>query len=317
MLKEIVVGIDIGGTNVVAGFVTIEGKILQTIHHPVKQFATPELLANTFSEEIIFVCKKNNWLLKGIGIGAPNGNYFNGTIEFAPNLPWKGIIPLAQLFASKCNTTAILTNDANAAAIGEMIFGAAKGMKDFLMITLGTGLGSGIVANGELIYGHDGFAGEVGHTIAIKNGRACGCGRKGCLETYASATGIAKTVVEWLNAGQESSLKNIAPEKINSYKIYEAALQQDKLALEAFRFTAEILGESLANAVAYTSPQAIILFGGLANAGEFLVQQIQYFMEENLLQIYKGKVKIMLSQLPESDAAILGAASLIWKKFKN
>ncbi len=317
MSEAIAVGIDIGGTNVVAGFTTDNGKILQQIHHPIKKFLTPDDLVKTFSAEILSHCKLNNWQLKGIGIGAPNGNFFNGTIEFAPNLPWKGIIPLTKMFAVECITTAILTNDANAAAIGEMIFGAAKGLHDFIIITLGTGLGSGIVANGELIYGHDGFAGELGHTTAIRNGRLCGCGRKGCLETYASATGIVRTMKEWMSNGEETSLSKIPNEKITAWNVYEAAMQNDALAKKAFLFTAEILGQTLADAVAYTSPSAIILFGGLAKSGDLLLQPLKHFMEENLLQIYKNKVKILLSNLPESDAAVLGAAALIWKESKN
>jgi glucokinase len=210
-----------------------------------------------------------------------------------------------------------LTNDANAAAIGEMIFGAAKGLHDFIIITLGTGLGSGIVANGELIYGHDGFAGELGHTTAIRNGRLCGCGRKGCLETYASATGIVRTVKEWMNNGEESSLSKIQSDKITAWNVYEAAMQNDALAKKAFLFTTEILGQTLADAVAYTSPSAIILFGGLAKSGDLLLQPLKHFMEENLLKIYKNKVNILLSNLPESDAAVLGAAALIWKESKN
>ena len=317
MEKNIAVGIDIGGTNAVTGFTNDEGKILFQFQHSIKEFPKVEVLVETVGTKILDVCRQNNWQLKGIGIGAPNGNFFNGTIEFAPNLPWKGIIPLAKMFADKCATKATLTNDANAAAIGEMIFGCAKGMKDFIIITLGTGLGSGIVANGELIYGHDGFAGEIGHTIVISSGRQCGCGRRGCLETYASATGIVRTINEWIAEGKKSSLQKFAANEISAKKIFEAAEQNDALAKEAFRFTAEILGQALADAVAYTSPETIVLFGGLANAGDLLLHQVKHYMEENLLQIYRNKVKLLLSHLPESDAAVLGAAALIWKESKN
>ena len=244
--------------------------------------------------------------LAGIGIGAPNGNYFKGTIEFAPNLKWEGIIPLAQLFSEKLNCKTILTNDANAAAIGEMIFGGAKGMKDFIFITLGTGLGSGIVANGEMIYGHDSFAGEIGHVIMFQDGRQCGCGRNGCLETYCSATGIIKTYMQLTNSDQ----------LIDAKCIYDKALADDKKAIEAFNYTGDILGLALANSVAYTSPEAIFLFGGLALAGDFIFKPTIESFEKNLLHIYKNKIKIIPSKLKENEAAILGAASLVWKEIK-
>ena len=218
------------------------------------------------------------------------------------------------MIQNKCHVPAFLTNDANAAAIGEMTFGIAKGMKDFILITLGTGLGSGIIANGKLIYGHDGLAGELGHTIAIKNGRPCGCGRKGCLETYASATGIVTTVKEMIDAGMQGKINK---DNISALSIYQAALDNDELALAAFDFTAKILGESLADAVAYTSPEAIIFFGGLVNSGEILLKPLRTHFEINLLKIYQNKVKILQSALPESNAAILGAASLIWNQSQN
>jgi glucokinase len=311
---KVAAGIDIGGTNAVLAIVLADGKIETRFNFPIKDFPSIENLVDELSDAILKNCEANNFELIGIGIGAPNGNFYSGSIEFAPNLPWKGIIPLAKMFQQKCNVNAWLTNDANAAAIGEMIFGAAKGKKDFLMVTLGTGLGSGIVANGELIYGHDGLAGELGHTIIVRNGRQCGCGRKGCLETYCSATGLVRTIKEWLQDGKKSSLNNIDINSITSKQIFEAAENNDALSLEAFRFTSEMLGMALADAVAYTSPDTIVLFGGLVNAGNLIIGQTKHYIEQNLLHIYKNKVTIVASQLPESDAAILGAASLVWKQ---
>jgi glucokinase len=252
--------------------------------------------------------------MKGIGVGAPNGNYYTGTIEYAPNLPWKGIIPLAKLIEVKFNLPVTLTNDANAAAIGEMMYGAAKGMKDFIMITLGTGVGSGIVANGKLIYGHDGFAGELGHTIIIPDGRLHpGTGKRGPLESYASATGVRFTALEMLEQSSEDSLlRSVDKETLDSKDVYEAAIQGDKLALEIFEFTGRILGLALANAVMFSSPEAIILFGGLTKAGDFILKPTRDHMEANLIQVFQNKVKILISHLKESDAAILGASALVW-----
>jgi glucokinase len=247
----------------------------------------------------------------GVGVGAPNGNFFTGEIAYAPNLPWKGVIPLARLLGETLNKKVTLTNDANAAAIGEMMYGAAKGMKDFVVVTLGTGLGSGFVANGQLIYGHDGFAGELGHVVAVRDGRACGCGRKGCLETYASATGIVRSAKEWLETRKdETVLRNAA--ELSSEKIFEAAEAGDAMALELFEYTGMILGQILADAVAITSPQAIIFFGGLAKAGDMLMKHVRYHMEENLLFVYKNKVALLYSALHDADAAILGASALAW-----
>jgi glucokinase len=244
-----------------------------------------------------------------IGIGAPNGNYYTGNIEHAANLKWKGIIPMAKWIENKFSKPTIITNDANAAAMGEMIYGVAKGMKDFIMVTLGTGVGSGFVANGKLILGHDGFAGELGHVIAIRNGRLCGCGRKGCLETYTSATGIVITANEILMQSKEASLLREA-HTITSKSIHDAALLGDRIALQIFDYTANILGQTLADAVAITSPEAIILFGGLSLAGDFILKPTQQYMDDNLLINYKGKVKILSSAFQGSDAAILGAAAL-------
>jgi glucokinase len=251
----------------------------------------------------------------GIGVGAPNGNYYSGTIEYAPNLPWKGIIPLAKMMRDVFHLPVVLTNDANAAAIGEMMYGAAKDMKDFIMITLGTGVGSGIVANGQLIYGHDGFAGELGHTIIIPDGRYhAGTGKNGSLESYASATGVVLTAQELLARDDQPSLLRVIPiEELDSKKVYEAAIKGDALAKEIFDFTGKILGMALANFVMFSSPEAIILFGGLTKSGDLLLKPVREHMENNLIQIFQNKVKILVSHLKESDAAILGASALVWE----
>jgi glucokinase len=311
------IGIDIGGTNSVIGIVDKMGNILFESKLSTTNFPRiEEFVEASYQLLLPQILKLGINEFKGIGIGAPNGNYYQGTIEFAPNLNWGEIIPLAKLFKEKFNLETTVTNDANAAAIGEMMYGAAKGMNDFIMVTLGTGVGSGFVANGKIIYGNDGFAGELGHVIAVRDGRLCGCGRKGCLETYTSATGIVRTAHEFLQIKTiESTLRNI--EKITSKDIYEAAVIGDEIALAIFEFTGKILGQSLADAIAITSPEAIILFGGLAQAGKIIFEPTQKYMEENLLKIYQGKVKLLSSELKESDAAILGAASLIWKSDKG
>ncbi|MBN8696007.1 MAG: ROK family protein [Bacteroidetes bacterium] len=316
-MKEIVAGIDIGGTNTVFGLVDKEGKLLVKESIPTGHFPIPEDLAAVVSEHIkkALLPFKNEYKLSGVGIGAPNGNYFKGTIEFAPNLKWQGVVPLAQLFEERLGVRTLLTNDANAAALGEMIFGGAKGMKDFLFITLGTGLGSGIVSNGEMIYGHDSFAGEIGHVIMFPDGRPCGCGRKGCLETYCSATGIKRTYSDLLMSNHEKV--DLSDKVADAKYIYDKAIAGDKSALEAFNYTGEILGLALANSVAYTSPEAIFLFGGLAQAGELIFKPTRESFERNLLNIYKNKIQILPSQLKENDAAILGAASLMWKEMNK
>ena len=313
---EYSIGIDIGGTNTVFGLVDREGNCISEGSIKTDKYEEVKDFVKELSDEINKILSElsvdND--VKGIGIGAPNGNFFKGTVEFAPNLRWKGIINLAELFKAHFDLPVILTNDANAAAIGEMIYGAAKGMKDFIVVTLGTGLGSGFVSNGEIIYGHDGFAGELGHTIVFHEGRQCGCGRKGCLEQYASATGIVKTVLEMLESTTEDSiLKNYKPEEITSKLIYEAAHQNDAVALEAFDFTGRVLGFSLANAVAVTSPEAIILFGGLALAGDFIFKPTKMYMEYYMLNIFRNKVKLLPSQIIGKNAAVLGASALVWK----
>ncbi len=316
-MQQLVAGIDIGGTNTVFGLVDEKGNILLKESVATEHFPIPEDLVAVVCERIkkSVAAFSHKYNFVGVGIGAPNGNYFKGTIEFAPNLKWEGIVPLAKLFSERLNVKAVLTNDANAAAIGEMVFGGAKGMKDFLFITLGTGLGSGIVANGELILGHDSFAGEIGHVILFPDGRQCGCGRKGCLETYCSATGIKRTYSDLLMRHPEKN--NLSGKVADAKYIYDKAVQGDTEALEAFNYTGDVLGLALANSVAYTSPEAIFLFGGLALAGDFIFKPTIESFERNLLNIYKNKIKILPSQLKENDAAILGAASLILKELNE
>ena len=317
MSKPYVVGIDIGGTNTVFGIVDARGTIIASGSIKTNKFNEVEDYVNELHTELFRLLEQNNATDKimGIGVGAPNGNYFNGTIEFAPNLPWRGVIPLAQMLTDRFGIPVSLTNDANAAAIGEMTYGAARGLKDFIMITLGTGVGSGIVVNGQLVYGHDGFAGELGHIIVRpNNGRLCGCGRTGCLEAYTSATGVARTAREFLEVRNEpSSLRQIPIQDITSKDVYDAAITGDKLALEIFEYTGKILGEAFANFIAFSSPKAIILFGGLSKAGDLILKPIKEAMDRNTLNIYKGKVKIMFSELKESDAAVLGASALGWE----
>lgn len=315
-MKDIVIGIDVGGTFTKYGIVDRAGNCL--FENSISTNSANG--AETFIKEISATLKNDlakfpDVKLCGIGIGAPNGNYYNGTIEFAPNLKWYGIIPVVELFKKYFNVPVVLTNDANAAAIGEMIFGGAKGMKDFIVITLGTGLGSGIVSNGELVYGHDGFAGEIGHTIVKLNGRQCGCGRRGCLETYASATGIKRTVYKLLaDSISESKLRGVSFNDLSAEMITAAAKEGDKIAIEAFEYTAVFLGQKLADSVAHTSPEAIFFFGGLAKAGELILGPTRKHLEEDLLNIYKGKVKILPSGLAELNAAVMGTAALAWKE---
>lgn len=317
MDKPYVIGVDMGGTNTVFGIVDARGNVLSKSAIKTATHQDINLYIEDIYTELIKLINEAGGLskIKGVGVGAPNGNFYTGKIEFAPNLNWKGIIPLAQLMSDKFGIPTVLTNDANAAAIGEMTYGVARGMKNFIMITLGTGVGSGIVIDGKLVYGHDGFAGELGHTCAVReNGRQCGCGKKGCLETYASATGVARTAREILeNRKQESLLRNIPLESITSKDVYDAAVQGDKIALEIFEFTGKVLGESLADFVAFSAPEAIVLFGGLTKAGNFILEPIQKHMEENLLPLWKGKVKVLFSELKEADAAILGASALAWE----
>lgn len=317
MEKPYVVGMDIGGTNTVFGVVDQRGNVLATDSIKTQQYPTIEEYVDAVCDKLLPLIDSQGGVgkIKGMGVGAPNGNYYKGTIEMAANLPWKGIIPLAALFEERLGVPVALTNDANAAAIGEMTYGAARGMKDFIMITLGTGVGSGIVVNGQLLYGHDGFAGELGHVIVRReNGRQCGCGRKGCLETYCSATGVARTAREFLVARSEPSLlREIPAEEIVSKDVYDAAVKGDKLAQEIFEFTGTILGEALADFIAFSSPEAIVLFGGLAKSGDYIMKPIQKAMDETVMKIYKGKTKLLVSELKDADAAVLGASALGWE----
>ncbi len=316
-MKPYVIGIDIGGTNTVFGIVDARGTVIasdsiKTAKHPNIEDYIDELYS-----EVTRLIKANDAedKINGIGVGAPNANYYTGLIEYAPNLIWRGVIPLAKMLQEKFNLPVAITNDANAAAIGEMTYGAARGVKDFIMITLGTGVGSGIVVNGQLVYGHDGFAGELGHMIVKRsNGRLCGCGRTGCLEAYCSATGVARTAREFLEIRKEDSiLRNLPVDQITSKDVYDAAIQGDKLAKEIFEYTGTILGEAMADMTVFSSPQAFILFGGLAKSGDLLLKPLKAALEKNLLAIYKGKPKVILSELKEADAAVLGASALGWE----
>lgn len=305
-MEENILGIDIGGTNIKIGIVHHGGEILYQNSFPINMFETPEILVNQLYKHI----KETNFLqtITGIGIGAPNGNYFHGTIDYAPNLPWKGIIPLCKLFEQKFGKKAILSNDANAAAIGENIFGAGKKYDHFVLITLGTGLGSGIVVNNKLMLGANGYAGEFGHIRVVPNGRACKCGRKGCLETYASATGIVRTFHELKEKHPTSTLLNY--ENITSKIIFETAQQGDVFANEIIDFTANILGNALADFACFSDPQAYILFGGMTHSNDFFTTKVQQYMDENLLEIFKTKINVERSQLKNDDAALLGAVAV-------
>ncbi|MBN2350391.1 MAG: ROK family protein [Bacteroidales bacterium] len=317
-MREVVLGIDIGGTYTKFGIVDRDGNCLQESFTSTSKYLGFDAYWENLHSEIeeSFLHLKEKVTLKGIGIGAPNGNYYRGTIEFAPNLNWKGVIHVTDTLKNYYkDIPVVLTNDANAAAYGEMIYGGAKNMKDFIVITLGTGLGSGIVVNGELVYGHDGFAGELGHVNVKLRGRECGCGRKGCLETYVSATGIKRTVFRLMGERiVDSELRNISFNDLTSKMISEAALKGDEIALAAFEFTGRILGAKLADTVAHTSPEAIFLFGGLAQAKDLILLPTKKYMEENLLPIFSNKVNIYLSALQETNAAILGASALAWKE---
>jgi glucokinase len=320
-MKEAVIGIDIGGTFTKYGIVDREGNCMaesftSTSAHDSFDDYLRELY-NAIEKSMQFL--KGQIEIKGVGIGAPNGNYYDGAIENAVNLNWRGVIPVVEKIQKYYpGITIALTNDANAAAIGEMVFGGAKDMKDFIVITLGTGLGSGIVIGGTLVYGKDGFAGELGHIIAQLNGRDCGCGRKGCLETYASANGIRRTVY-WLLSERmiDSELRGICYNDLTAKMISEAALRGDKVALEAFDYTGWVLGSKLADTVAHSSPEAIFLLGGLANSRDLIINPTKKYMEESLLPIFRNKVKILLSSLPDMNAGVLGAGALAWNELNK
>ncbi len=320
--EKVVIGIDIGGTNTIFGVVDRSGKILAEDDIITSHYDEPEVFVAALYEKIMITIPKIGREVEvlGFGIGAPMGNINKGTIEYPADLPWKGIIPLAEIFSRHTNLPVIVTNDANAAAVGEMIYGGARGMKNFVVITLGTGLGSGFVVDGKLVYGQDGFAGEIGHT-SIRPGmsnRDCGCGRKGCLETYVSATGLKRTVLKILaDRLEDSELRRYSFDELDSKKIYEAARRGDILALAAFEHTGAMLGYKLADVVAHTNPEAIFLFGGLALAKELIFEPAQKHMEQNLLYIYRDKVKLLPSELSTHNAAVLGASSLVWSENKE
>ncbi|MBQ8734567.1 MAG: ROK family protein [Bacteroidaceae bacterium] len=315
--KNLVVGIDVGGTGTKIGIVDARGEILARD----ESIKTPEYKDfNGFIDAMNGVVQRliaeigAEGRIRGIGIGAPNANYYAGTIENAPNLPWKGVLELCKIFSEKAGVPVYATNDANAAAIGEMTYGTAKGMKNFIVITLGTGVGSGIVINGQLVYGCDGFAGELGHVTMVrgKEGRKCGCGGRGCLEAYCSATGVARTAKEILKTDKTpSALRGM--KNITSKDVFLAAKAGDKIAKEIFKQTGTMLGEALADFIKFSSPEAIILFGGLTKSGKYILDPVKKAVDKNVMPIFKGKTQILISQLKDSDAAILGASALAWE----
>lgn len=317
-MQKIVIGIDIGGTNTAFGLVCEEGRIYGQGRLSTRDFPDIE----QYQDELFMAIQQlirqvgSECEIVGVGIGAPNANYYHGTIEDAPNLPWKGIVPFVEKFRRFFPTLPIaITNDANAAALGEKMYGAARGMDNFIVVTLGTGLGSGFVVNGELLLGHNGFAGELGHVIINHTGRVCGCGRKGCLETYVSATGIKRTVFKLLADHMEASeFRDISYNDLTAAMITNAALNGDPLAIEAYEYTGEQLGRALANAVLITEPEAIFLFGGLAKAGDYIFEPTKRYMEQYMLSHFRNKVKLLPSGIEEGNAAILGAAALIWNR---
>lgn len=317
MDRNFVVGIDVGGQTSKLGVVDAQGcilaqKVIRSDTYGSDAVAYIDALAQAV-KDVIAEAGKDGQIL-GIGVGAPNANHYTGEISYAPNLAWAAdaAVPFAKMLSERLGGLPVsMTNDANAAAVGEMTYGAARGMKDFIMITLGTGVGSGIVIDGKLVYGHDGFAGELGHVCVERGGRQCGCGRKGCLETYCSATGVARTAKEWLEKSDEPSLLR-SVEKIDSREVYRAAKAGDELSKKIFDYTGTLLGTAFADFISFSAPEAIVLFGGLAKSKEFLTEPIERAMNENVLKIWKGKVKLLYSELDESDAAILGASALAW-----
>lgn len=316
--QQYAIGIDIGGTNTVYGLVDRRGHISYRGASSTKKHENIEDYLEELYNSLMPTIEQAGGIeyIKGIGIGAPNGNYYTGSIEYAPNLQWKGVIKLVDMVKEKFGIPAALTNDANAAAVGEMTYGAARGMKDFIMITLGTGVGSGIVVNGQLVYGHDGFAGELGHNIIIPGGRLhWATGFEGSLEAYASATGVRLTALEMLEKNPEKSsiMRNYTADELDSRLVYDCAIQGDELAIEVYNYTGKILGMALANFVMFSSPQTIVLFGGLTKAGDLILKPTKQSMEDNLLPIFRNKVAIIPSELREADAAILGASALVWE----
>ena len=312
-MQNLALGIDIGGTNTSFGLVNRRGEIIAKHKTRTTGHATLAAYISHLKEQIdLMMAPLQQHDIIGVGVGAPNANFYTGEIANAVNLPWNGVIPLARLLTDALGLKTTITNDANAAAIGEMTYGVAKGMKDFIMVTLGTGLGSGFVANGKLIYGHDGFAGELGHVIAIRGGRACNCGRFGCLETYVSATGIVRTAQEWLGNRSDKTVLRPYGNALTAFNIQEAAAAGDAMAVALYEFTGNILGYVLADMAAITSPEAIVFFGGLAHAGRMILEPTQRSMEDNLLSFYKNKIALLQSSLQDADAAILGASALAW-----
>lgn len=306
-----------GGTNTAFGIVDARGTVIASSSIKTGKHSKIEDYIDELYTEISRIIAANDaeGKINGIGIGAPNANYFTGVIEDGVNLPWPTPIPLADLISKKFGIPCLITNDANAAAIGEMTYGAARGLKDFIMITLGTGVGSGIVVNGQMVYGHDGFAGELGHVIMKRNnGRVCGCGRTGCLEAYCSATGVARTAREFLEIRDDKSLlREYDIDNITSKDVYDCAVKGDKLALDIFNYTGTILGEALADFVTFSSPEAFVIFGGLTKSGDYIMNPIREAFDKNIMKVFKGKVKILISELKESDAAVLGASALGWE----
>lgn len=319
-MKPYVIGLDLGGTNSVFGIVDSRGEIKATTAIKTQGYDNVEDYVDASIEALKIIIDQVGGLekIKAMGIGAPNGNYYKGTIEFAPNLSWghDGIVPLAEMFSKKLNDIPVgLTNDANAAAIGEMTYGVARGLKNFIVITLGTGVGSGIVIDGKMVYGCDGFAGELGHTtMRSENGRLCGCGRKGCLEAYCSATGVARTAREFLKKTNENSLlRGIRAEDITSLDVSIAASKGDKLANRIYEFTGDMLGEACANFAVFSSPEAFIFFGGLTKSGDLLMKPLIKSYNERVLKIFKNKAKFLISGLEGSSAAVLGASAIGWE----
>jgi glucokinase len=312
-MENVVAGVDIGGTNTVFGIVDKAGKVLAEGHLKTTDYPEIKDFVKALSSGIKkLLSDKKNIGLAGIGIGAPDANYHRGTIEHAPNLAWKGIVPLADLVKKETGVPVVVTNDANAAAMGEMIFGGAKNMKNFIVLTLGTGLGSGIVIDGKMVYGHTGFAGEVGHMTVVPGGRVCGCERKGCLEAYASASGLVRTVSELISEMREDSvLRDVPPSQLTAKQIAEAASKGDPIAVKAMEFTAEKLGFGIVNSIVFSSPEAIFLFGGLAQAGEAIFAPVRKYLLKNNYILFKDTVKILPSGISETNGAVLGAAALI------
>lgn len=317
MEKPYVLGLDMGGTNSVLGIVDARGHVLARTSIKTQEYKDINKYVDALYVEAVKIVEPLGGFdnFRGVGAGVPNGNYYTGMIEGAMNLPWQNV-PFAQLMTERFGLPCIVTNDANAAALGEMTYGAAIGMKNFIMITLGTGVGSGIVIDGKVVYGHDGFAGELGHTIAVRgeNARPCNCGRKGCLEAYCSATGVARTAKEIISTTtQDTLLRSLDINNITSKDVFDAAERGDEVAKQIFDFTGTILGQSLADFVAFSAPEAIVLFGGLTKSGHWIKDPVVKALNENVLALWKDKVKVMFSDLKESDAAVLGASALAWE----